>query len=193
MKKESSWFAKNWKWAVPLAVVVLVALWFMLAYNSLVRSEVAVDTSWSQVQSAYQRRADLIPNLIETVKGVTNFEKETYLAVTEARSRWQTAATPQAQVAATNQLESALSRLLLVVENYPQLKSNENFLALQDELAGTENRINVERQRYNEAVGAYNQKIRVFPAALVAKWFGFQPKAFFEAKPGAENAPEVKF
>ena len=193
MKNNSNWFTKNWKWAVPVAVIFLLALWFMATYNNLVRSEVAVDTAWGQVQSVYQRRADLIPNLVETVKGVKDFEKETYLAVTEARSKWQSATTPEQKVAAANQLESTLSKLLVTVENYPQLKSNENFLALQDELAGTENRINVERQRYNEAVGAYNQKIRVFPGTLVAKMFGFEPKAFFEANAGAENAPAVKF
>ncbi|HLD39966.1 MAG TPA: LemA family protein [Candidatus Nanoarchaeia archaeon] len=193
MKNNGNWFAKNWKWVVPVVVIFLLALWFMAAYNNLVRSEVAVDTAWGQVQSVYQRRADLIPNLVETVKGVKNFEKETYLAVTEARSKWQSATTPEQKVAAANQLESTLSKLLVTVENYPQLKSNENFLALQDELAGTENRINVERQRYNEAVGAYNQKIRVFPGTIVAKMLGFQPRAFFEANAGAENAPAVKF
>ena len=193
MKNNGNWFAKNWKWVVPVVVIFLLALWFMAAYNNLVRSEVAVDTAWGQVQSVYQRRADLIPNLVETVKGVKNFEKETYLAVTEARSKWQSATTPEQKVAAANQLESTLSKLLVTVQNYPQLKSNENFLALQDELAGTENRINVERQRYNEAVGAYNQKIRVFPGTIVAKMLGFQPRAFFEANAGAENAPAVKF
>lgn len=193
MKKENAWFAHNWKWLVPVVIVVVFLLWFVGTYNTLVRSQVAVDTAWGQVQSVYQRRADLIPNLVETVKGVTNFEKETYLAVTEARSKWQTAATPAEQVAATNQLEGALSKLLLIAENYPQLKSNENFLALQDELAGTENRINVERQRYNEAVGAYNQKLMVFPGVLVAKMFGFDKKEFFQSEAGAEKAPAVKF
>ncbi len=188
-----SWFAQHWKWIVPVTVVVVLLLWFILTYNSLVRSQVAVDTSWGQVQSVYQRRADLIPNLVETVKGVKNFEKETYLAVTEARSKWQSAATPEQKVVAANQLESTLSKLLVTVENYPELKSNQNFLALQDELAGTENRINVERQRYNEAVGAYNQKQMVFPGVIVARMFGFEKRAFFEAKSGAENAPAVKF
>ena len=189
----TNWFAKNWKWIVPVAVVLLLLLWFVSTYNGLVRSQVAVDTSWGQVQSVYQRRIDLIPNLVETVKGVKDFEKETFLAVTEARSQWQNAATPSAQVAATNQLEGALSKLLLISENYPELKSNQNFLALQDELAGTENRINVERQRYNEAVGAYNQRLMVFPGVLVAKISGFEKRAFFEAEQGAEVAPSVKF
>lgn len=188
-----NWFSANWKWAVPLAVVLFLALWMVASYNSLVRSEVAVDTAWGQVETVYQRRVDLIPNLVETVKGVSNFEKETYLAVTEARSQWQSASTPEAQVAASNQLESTISKLLLVSENYPELKSNQNFLALQDELAGTENRISVERQRYNEAVGSYNKKIRVFPGALVARIFGFEKKEFFAAEAGAEEAPAVNF
>lgn len=189
----SNWFSKNWTWVVPVAVVVLLVLWTIGSYNGLVRAEVGVDTAWGQVQSVYQRRADLVPNLVETVKGIRDFERETFLAVTEARSRWQTASTPQEQVAATNQLESALSKLLLVVENYPQLKSNENFLALQDELAGTENRINVERQRYNEAVGAYNKKVRVFPSVIIASMFGFENREFFAAEAGAENVPTVDF
>ncbi len=189
----ASWFSKNWKWLVPVAAVVLLVLWFIGSYNGLVGAEVKVDTAWGQVQSVYQRRADLVPNLVQTVKGIRDFEKETFLAVTEARSRWQGASTPQEQVAATNQLESAISRLLLVVENYPDLKSSQNFLALQDELAGTENRINVERQRYNEAVGEYNKKIRTFPRVIVASLFGFEKREFFEAEAGAENVPDVDF
>jgi LemA protein len=189
----ANWFSKNWQWVVPVAAVVLLVFWFIGSYNGLVRADVSVDTAWGQVQSVYQRRADLVPNLIETVKGIRDFEKETFLAVTEARSRWQGAATPQEQVAATNQLESAIGRLLVVVENYPQLRSNENFLALQDELAGTENRINVERQRYNDAVGAYNKKVRVFPTVVVASLFGFEKREFFESEAGAENVPTVDF
>ncbi len=189
----ANWFSKNWTWVVPVAAVLLLILWTIGSYNGLVSAEVGVDTAWGQVQSVYQRRADLVPNLVETVKGIRDFEKETFLAITEARSRWQTASTPQEQVAATNQLESAIGRLLVVVENYPQLKSNENFLALQDELAGTENRINVERQRYNEAVGAYNKKVRVFPGVIVASMFGFEKREFFAAEAGAENAPTVDF
>ena len=151
----------NWKknlyWIIPAGVLVLLVLWLMGSYNSLVNASVGVDTSWGQVQTVYQRRADLIPNLVATVTGAKNFEQSTIIAVTEARSRWAGARTTGEQVAATNQLEGALSRLLLVVENYPDLKSNQNFLALQDELAGTENRVSVERQRYNDAVGDYNK------------------------------------
>ncbi len=183
----------NLKWIIPVAIIVVLLLWFWGAYNGLVKADVNVDKSWGQVQSVYQRRADLIPNLVETVKGIRDFEKETYLAVTEARSKWQAAITPAEQVAAANGLESALSRLLVVVENYPQLKANQNFLALQDELAGTENRINVERQRYNEAVAAYNKKVRTVPSNIVASMFGFEEKDFFEAVAGAGEAPEVGF
>lgn len=184
---------KHLPWIIPAGIALILVLWLMGSYNGLVSAQVNVDTSWGQVQSVYQRRADLIPNLVETVKGVRDFEKETFTAITEARSRWQSAKTPQQQVAAANGLESSLARLLVVVENYPQLKSNENFLALQDELAGTENRVNVERQRYNEAVGAYNKKTRKFPSVIVASLFGFEPREFFEADAGADKAPKITF
>lgn len=188
---------QGWKrytpWLIIGGILLVLVLWFFGSYNGLVSSEVNVDTSWGQVQSVYQRRADLIPNLVETVKGAKNFEQSTILAVTEARSRWSGAKTPSEQVAATNNLESALSRLLVVVENYPDLKSNQNFLALQDELAGTENRISVERQRYNEVVGTYNKKLRVFPTVIVANLFGFEKRDFFQSEQGAEKAVAVSF
>ena len=184
---------KHLPWIIPVGIALIFILWTIGSYNGLVNAQVNVDTSWGQVQSVYQRRADLIPNLVETVKGVRDFERETFTAITEARSRWQTASTPQEQVAAANNLESTLARLLVVVENYPQLKSNENFLALQYELAGTENRINVERQRYNEAVGTYNKKTRTFPSVIIASLFGFEQREFFEADAGADKAPKVTF
>ena len=188
---------QGWKrytpWLVIGGILLVLVLWFFGSYNGLVNSEVNVDTAWGQVQSVYQRRADLIPNLVETVKGAKNFEQSTILAVTEARSRWSGAKTPSEQVAATNQLEGALSRLLVVVENYPDLKSNQNFLALQDELAGTENRISVERQRYNEVVGTYNKRLRVFPTVIVANLFSFEKRDFFQSEQGAEKAVAVSF
>jgi len=187
----------NWKRylpvIIPVAILLVLLLWIIGSYNGLVSAQVNVDTAWGQVESVYQRRADLIPNLVNTVKGAKNFEQETLTQITEARSRWQGARTPQEQVTAANGLESAIARLLVVVENYPELKSNQNFLALQDELAGTENRVSVERQRYNEAVGAYNKKTRTFPSVIVASLFGFEQREFFEADAGAENAPEVTF
>ena len=187
----------NLKKYTPLLIVggiaVFIFLGAMISYNGLVSADVNVDTAWGQVQSVYQRRADLIPNLVNTVKGARDFEQGTLIEITEARSRWQGARTPEEQVAAANQLEGALGRLLVVVENYPELKTNQNFLALQDELAGTENRINVERQRYNEAVGTYNAKVRRFPTVMIAGLFGFEQRDFFEAQTGAENAPTVTF
>lgn len=187
-------------------VVVLlggIILWGMGIYNGLVKSDEGVRSAWSQVESQYQRRADLIPNLVNTVKGYAKQEKDVLLGVTEARAKvGQLTVTkevledPQAFAKfqeAQDQLSSALSRLLVVSENYPQLKSNENFLALQTQLEGTENRITVERQRYNTTVQGFNTQIRTFPTSFIAGMFGFKEKAYFQAKQGAENAPEVKF
>jgi len=187
-------------------VVVLlggIILWGMGIYNGLVKSDEGVRSAWSQVESQYQRRADLIPNLVNTVKGYAKQEKDVLLGVTEARAKvGQLTVTkevledPQAFAKfqeAQDQLSSALSRLLVVSENYPQLKSNENFLALQTQLEGTENRITVERQRYNTTVQGFNTQIRTFPTSFIAGMFGFKEKAYFQSKQGAENAPEVKF
>ena len=178
---------------VVIAIVVILALWVIGAYNGLVKADVNVDNAWAQVETAYQRRADLIPNLVETVKGARDFEQETFLAVTEARSAWTNANTPEEQVAAANGLESAIGRLLVVVENYPQLKATEAFRDLIVQLEGTENRINVERKRYNDAVGVINKRVRFFPTNIIASMFGFGPRTFFEAVEGAEVAPEVEF
>ncbi|MDD5650381.1 MAG: LemA family protein [Candidatus Nanoarchaeia archaeon] len=178
---------------VIVALILIVLVSFISIYNQLVNSQVEVDKSWGQVQSVYQRRADLIPNLVNTVKGYAIHEKEVLEAVTAARSQWSNAQTPKEQVTAANNLESAVSRLLVVVESYPDLKANQNFLSLQDELAGSENRINVERQKFNEAVSSYNKKVKMFPSNIVASMFGFEQREFFAAKTGAENAPEVTF
>jgi len=180
-------------WIIAVVAILVLVFWPVSMYNGLIKTEVNVDTAWGQVQSVYQRRADLIPNLVETVKGIKDFEQETFLAITEARSRWQGAKTPGDQVAAANKLDSAISRLLLVVENYPDLKSSQNFLALQDELAGTENRISVERQRYNKAVGTFNKKLRVFPSNIIAGMFGFEKREFFQADEGTAKTPAVSF
>ena len=185
MKNKAVW--------ISLAVVVVLALFFVGTYNSLAKLDENVNNKWAQVQTVYQRRADLIPNLVAVVQGAANFEKSTIIAVTEARTKWLSAGTLNEKVAAANQLEGALARLLVVVENYPELKSNANFLALQDELANTENKIAVERQRYNDAVTAFNAKLRVFPSNLVGAMFGFEKRVYFEAAAGAENAPQVQF
>jgi len=192
---------------IVLVVIALIAggalLWGIGVNNALVNKQVTVDGAWSNVENVYQRRADLIPNLVETVKGVANFEKSTLTAVVEARAKaTQIVLSPEMVndpamfrrfQAAQGELSSALARLLAVAENYPELKANQNFLELQSQLEGTENRIAVERRRFNETVQDYNTAVRVFPASLVASMRGFTPKAFFEADPGAEKAPTVKF
>lgn len=177
--------------AAVIVVLILLGVWGM--YNGLVNSEVNVDNAWAQVETAYQRRADLIPNLVSTVEAFANFERSVLQNVTAARSAWTNAVTPQQQVAAANQMEGALARLLVTVEAYPDIKANQNFLALQDELAGTENRVSVERKRYNDAVSAYNKKIRMVPTNIIAGMFGFEKREFFEAEPGSEEAPDVDF
>jgi LemA protein len=181
-----------------LAVVVLLVLVvggsLMGSRNELVTEKNMVDGAWAQVDVALQRRADLIPNLVESVKGFAAQEKAVIQSVADARAALGGARTPAEKIAANSQIDSALSRLLVVVENYPNLKSNENFLRLQDELAGTENRIAVERQRYNETVRDYNTAVRQFPASLVASLRGIKTDfAYFEAPKEAQTAPKVDF
>jgi LemA protein len=162
--------------------------------NDLVTQREAINGAWSQVDVALQRRADLIPNLVETVKGFAAQEKEVFTNIANARAQLAGARNPAEKIAANSALDGALSRLLVVVENYPQLKSNENFLRLQDELAGTENRISVERRKYNEIVQRYNTSIELFPNNIAASIFGFQRNdAYFKTDPGARDAPKVKF
>ncbi len=162
--------------------------------NDLVQQREAINGQWSQVDVALQRRADLIPNLVETVKGYASQEKEVFTNIANARAQLGGARTPAERIQANSALDSALSRLLVVVENYPQLKSNENFMRLQDELAGTENRIAVERRKYNELVQRFNTSIELFPANMVAGFFGFQRNdAYFKTDPGKRDAPSVKF
>src|SRR6202795_1525969 len=184
--------------------VVVAALGLMGSYNRLVKLQQRVDQSWAQVQNVYQRRADLIPNLVNTVSGAANFEKSTLIAVTDARAsvgRVQLdankAPTDAAQLeqfqAAQGQLSNALSRLLVVVERYPELRANQNFLSLQAQLEGTENRISVERGNFNTAVQNYNTAVRSFPTNLIAGMFGFAQRPFFNAQPGAEKPPPVNF
>lgn len=182
-----------------IAIVVVIVIAFSMysfvkgTYNTFVSLDEAVKASWAQVENQLQRRYDLIPNLVETVKGFASQEKEVFIGVTEARSKVAGATTIPDKIKANNELSGALSRLLLVVERYPDIKSNQNFLRLQDELAGTENRIAVERRRYNEAVRTYNVKIRSFPENLFAGMFGFAKAAFFEVPEAAKAVPTVKF
>lgn len=191
-----------------LLIVVLIAVIIAIAlagsYNRLVKLDQSVNQSWAQVQNVYQRRADLIPNLVNTVQGAANFEKSTLIAVTNARASVgrvqidpnkapQSAQQLEQFQAAQGQLSNALSRLLVVSERYPELRANQNFQELQAQLEGTENRITVERGRFNETVQSYNTAVRSFPTNFYAGIFGFQPRPFFNAQSGAEKAPNVNF
>jgi LemA protein len=193
-----------------ILVVIIAGGWFISTRNNLVQLDESVNQQWAQVESQYQRRYDLIPNLVQTVQGAANFEKSTLVEVTNARARVGQVQAPsgppggqsalpnnQAQMEqfanAQQGLSNALSRLLVVVERYPELKANQNFLELQSQLEGTENRIAVERQRYNEAAQQYNVGIRRFPASLVASMSGFHAKAYFKGAAGSSQAPAVNF
>lgn len=182
---------------VILAIVVIGAFsiygFVKGSYNHLVASDEGVKAAWAQVENQLQRRFDMIPNLVQTVRGYAEHEREVFIQVTEARAKVGGAASIPDKINAENQLSAALSRLLLVVENYPQLKADQNFRQLQDELAGTENRISVERRRYNEVVQEFNIYLRTFPQNLIANIFGFQRAAFFEAPGEAKTAPKVEF
>ena len=183
-----------------VVIIVLLLIAFLLGSmyvgrrNEMVRKRETVNAAWSQVDVVLQRRADLIPNLVETVKGYAGQEQKVFGDIAAARSQLLNAKTPSDKIAANGQLDSALGRLLVIVENYPQLKSNENFMRLQDELAGTENRIAVERRRYNETVQDYNTYISLFPNNIVASMSGFtRNDAYFKADEGSRQAPHVNF
>jgi LemA protein len=194
---------KIWIILAVIAVIIFGTYsWVKSSYNSMVTLEEGVTAQWGQVENVYQRRSDLIPNLVNTVKGYADFEKETLTGVIEARAKaTQVTVDPTKLDAQSIQnfqnaqsgLSSALGRLMVVVEKYPELKANQNFLDLQAQLEGTENRITVERQKFNQSAQAYNTEIRKFPRNIFAGMFGFEKKAYFEAEKGAEKAPEVKF
>ena len=193
--------------AIIIIVILVIGAWVGSSYNNLVALDQAVQSQWGTVESVYQRRADLIPNLVATVKGVANFEKSTYIAVAEARAKVgqvtvNAGSNALSSPAAFSQFEqaqagltSALTHLLAVAENYPDLKANQNFLDLQSQLEGTENRIAVERRRYNETAQAFNTTRLSFPTAIVAGFFGdrFKEKPYFKAEEGSQNAPKVTF
>jgi len=188
---------------VIVIIVIMLFSWVTGKYNGFVSLNEGVKGAWSQVENVYQRRSDLIPNLVATVKGVANFEKETYTAVTEARAKVGQMKIDATQLdnpeafarfqKAQDGLSGALQRLMVVSENYPQLKANENFLQLQSQLEGTENRITVERQKFNQVVQDYNTAIKKFPGVIIANFGGFREKAYFKAAEGADQAPKVQF
>jgi LemA protein len=178
---------------ILLVLALGIAGYVKTTYNGLVAQQEQIRTAWAQVENQLQRRYDLIPNLVETVKGYAKQETTIFNHIADARARIGAAQTVSEKIAANNQLTGALSRLLVVVERYPELKSSENFRALQDELAGTENRIAVERMRYNDVVRAYNIRVRQFPSNLIAGMFNFETSPLFEAPKEAQQAPQVKF
>ncbi|MDD5312055.1 MAG: LemA family protein [Dehalococcoidia bacterium] len=181
--------------AVGAVVVVAVIIVMALAgiYNSLVTKSQAIDAQWSQVETQYQRRYDLIPNLVNSVKGMMTQEQTVFQSIADARTKYGAAQTVNDKAVAAGEVETALGRLIAVMENYPELKSSQNVTNLMDELAGTENRISVERGRYNEKVRDYNTTIKTFPTNMLAGMFGFTERQYFEAVSGSEKAPEVKF
>jgi LemA protein len=176
---------------IIIAVVALIGFSLMSTYNGLISQSQAIDGQWAQVETQYQRRFDLIPNLVNSVKGIFTQEQEVFGAIAEARTRYSGAQGIDERASAATDLESALGRLLVIVENYPQLQSNQSVLGLMDELAGTENRVSVERRRFNDMVRDYNTSIRRFPTNLIAGMFNFDPHNYFEATEGAEAAPTV--
>lgn len=189
MKMKPVWIVLG---VIALAVVVVGGT-FVSKWNQLVTMDTDIKAKWAQVENQLQRRADLIPNLVETVKGFAAQERTILEAIANARARMAGAGSVQDRITASNELSSALSRLLVVVENYPQLKSDATFIRLMDELAGTENRLSVERKRYNDTVQVYNVAVRQFPGGLIASLLGFREHPFFEAPPAARQVPQVRF
>jgi LemA protein len=177
---------------VIIGLVVIVGMILAAQYNGFVRQNEGVDAQWAQVESQYQRRFDLIPNLVNSVQGIMKQEQTVFDSIAQARTQYAGAQTPNDKAAAASGLESALGRLLVVMENYPQLRSVETVQSLMAELSGTENRISVERMRYNEMVRDYNVSVKTFPGSLIAGMFGFSPRAMFEAAEGSETAPVVE-
>ena len=193
---------KNLGWMIPVGIIVILVIWAISGYNGMVEMDEQVQNKWANVEAQYQRRADLIPNLVSTVKGYAKHEQQTLENVVKARSEATQVKvdaenlTPEKLAAfqkAQSGVSSALGRLLAVAENYPDLKANQNFLELQSQLEGTENRITVARKDFNDAAKSYNQSIRQFPKNILAGMFGFEKKSYFEAEAGSEKAPKVEF
>ena len=178
---------------VLLGVAVLLGVWTWTTYNGLIRAKAGLDTAWAQVETQYQRRFDLVPNLQATVQGAADFEQETFTAVTAARTQWQTAGTQTEKIAAVNGFETALSRLLVTVEAYPTLKATQAFQDFMAQLEGTENRIATARRDYNEEVRTFNVYTTIFPRNIIAGMFGYEPAAFFASDDAAADAPRVEF
>lgn len=181
------------KWVVIIGVVVLFAMWLVGGYNSLVSQNEAVTAQWAQIESQLQRRFDLVPNLVETVKGVAKQETAVYTAIADARTRYAGATTPDERAKAASQYESALGRLLVITENYPVLQSAQSYKDLMVAIEGTENRLSVERKKYNDAVQVFDSRVKSFPTTIIAKMFGFGERAYFEVNDEAKINPKVQF
>lgn len=190
---QKGFFARNKTWIIILAVIVLLGFWWMGAYNKFVTQNEQINGQWAQVENQYQRRFDLIPNIVETVKGVAQQEQEVFGAIADARTRYAGATTPDQKAAAATQVESALGRLLVIAENYPVLQSSQAYRDLITTLEGTENRISVERMKYNDTVRAFNTNVKRFPTSLIASISGFSEHAYFEIGEGVDKVPNVQF
>ncbi|MFA6586275.1 MAG: LemA family protein [Candidatus Paceibacterota bacterium] len=190
---EQNFWQKNKVWVIVLVVVLILAFWFIGRYNSFISQNEAIANQWAQVENQLQRRFDLIPNVINTVKGIANQEKSVFGALAEARTRYAGSTTMDEKAAAAGQVESSLSRLLVIAENYPELKSSQSFRDLTVELEGTENRIAVERMKYNDLVQKLNLSVKRFPSSIIASIFGIGEHSYFDVTPEAKEVPKVDF
>lgn len=193
MPEQKSFLQRSWKWLLVVLIVVLILGWGVSRYNSFVRQNEQITAQWSQVENQYQRRFDLIPNIVETVKGVAKQEQTVFGDIAEARTRYSGATTPDEKAQAAGQVESALGRLLVIAENYPVLQSSQAYRDLIVSLEGTENRISVERMKYNEEVKTLNAGVKVFPSSVVASLFGIKERAYFDVPAENQVAPKVNF
>lgn len=191
--QSQSFFQRNKTWIIILGFIAILAVWAVGKYNGFVRSGEAITAQWAQVENQYQRRFDLIPNIVETVKGVAKQETAVFTAIADARTKYSGATTPDQKAAAASQVESALGRLLVISENYPVLQSSQAYRDLIVSLEGTENRISVERMKYNDLVRVFDTNVKTFPTSLVAKLFGVSERAYFEVPKENQVAPSVKF
>lgn len=191
--QEKNFIQRNLGWIIPVGIVLILVVWGISTYNRLVSQNVAIDAQWAQVENQLQRRFDLIPNLVNTVKGIASQEKDVFTAIADARTRYSGATTPDERAKAAGQVESALGRLLVITENYPQLQSSQSFRDLMVQLEGTENRIAVERMNYNNQVKTLNTAVKRFPTMIFASIFGVNERAYFEVTEEAQQNPTVDF
>ena len=193
MPEEKNFFVRNMKWIIVLVIIVLLALWAVSKYNFFIRVGEQITAQWAQVENQYQRRFDLIPNIVNTVKGVAQQEQDVFLGIADARTRYSGATTADQKAQAASQVESALGRLLVIAENYPSLQSSQAYRDLIVSLEGTENRITVERQKYNELVRVFDTNVKTFPTSLLASMFGISERAYFNVPAANQVVPNVNF